>query len=156
MLARSEIYAVLIALKGDTLLLPNAAVADVLPHGGLQPAAAGPEWWVGSFLWSGRKLAVVSFEAMNGGRKAELTTRSRLIVLQPFGSAADRPIALLGQGYPHLVTLNRIAVRKQPLTATDREDLVLARVRIANTEAVVPDLEAIEKSVNEAHVAQAA
>ena len=41
-------------------------------------------------------------------------------------------LAIMTQGYPHLVTLNRAALHPVELDAVDRADLVLSRVRIAS------------------------
>ena len=146
---REQIYAVLIALEGDTLLLPNAAVAEVVARDALQPPDAGaPTWLAGYCDWNNRRVPVISFEVANGsGRNAD-SRRSRVVVLNSFGSHLPSGLlAIVSQGYPHLVTLNRSAVKPLELRPTDRADLVLSRVRIANQEATIPDLAALEAEV---------
>lgn len=139
MSVRDEIYAVLIAIEGDTLLLPNAAVNEVLPVATLEGVADGA--WLGRRTWNNRVLQVLSFEALNNGRVPVGNRRARNVVLHSAGAAS---YALLAQGYPHLVTLNRSALIPIPLRGTDRPQAVLSRVRIANTEALIPNLEALE------------
>ncbi|MDM4769387.1 chemotaxis protein CheW [Solimonas sp. SE-A11] len=146
---REQIYAVLMALEGDTLLLPNAAVAEVVARDSLQPAEPGaPGWLAGYCDWNNRRVPVISFEAANGsGHNAE-SRRARVVVLNSFGTHLPSGLlAIVSQGYPHLVTLNRSAVKPLELRPTDRADLVLARVRIANQEAAIPDLAALEAEV---------
>ncbi|AXQ29832.1 chemotaxis protein CheW [Solimonas sp. K1W22B-7] len=147
---REQIYAVLIALEGDTLLLPNAAVAEVVARDALQPAESGaPAWLAGYCDWNNRRVPVISFETANGsGRNAE-SRRARVVVLNSFGTHLPSGLlAIVSQGYPHLVTLNRPAVKPLELRPTDRADLVLARVRIANQEAAIPDLTALEAEIS--------
>jgi len=60
---------------------------------------------------------------------------------------------VLSQGYPHLVTLNRAALESVPLLESDREDLVLSRVRIASQQALIPDLDTIEAEIARAQMA---
>lgn len=146
MKAKDEIYAVLMKLAGDTLLLPNAAVAEVVSAERLQAAPAGaPGWLAGTISYSERTLPVLRFEVMNGGKQVGDTRRLRVAILH---GITDRlrsgQYAVLCHGYPHLVTLNREALKKEPGAVTDRKGLVLARVKIANTSALIPNLELME------------
>lgn len=148
MTTRDEIYAVLMKLTGDTLLLPNAAVAEVVSAERLQPAAPGsPDWLAGTIAYNERTLPVLRFEVMNGGQSAGPSARLRVAVLH---GISDRlrsgQYGVLCQGYPHLVTLNREALKKEPHVARDRK-VVLSRVKIANTSALIPDLELMESEL---------
>ncbi|MBI2382639.1 MAG: chemotaxis protein CheW [Gammaproteobacteria bacterium] len=143
-----EVYCVLVPLHGATLLLPNAAVAEVVSHDGLQAAQGGPDFIVGTYLWNGRKVTAVGFEALTGAARPQVGRRARLLILNPVAAQLGAgPVAVLAQGYPHLVALNRAAVRPVPPAEGERDDFVMARVRIANTEAVIPDLAAIERQL---------
>jgi chemosensory pili system protein ChpC len=144
---REELYAVLVSLASDTLLVPNAAVAEVVsPEAMDAPPAGAPAWLAGHVTYNNRRLAVVRFEVLNGGGAGEDSRRTRLAVLQPVTSALrSGQYAIVCQGYPHLVTLNRTALRKEDLQSTDSEDFVFTRVSIANTNALIPNLEKIEQ-----------
>lgn len=142
----TQIYAVLIALTQDVMLLPNAAVADVVSQDLIiAPAPGEPEWLVGHCEFGGRRLPVICFEMLNGAERPAANRRSRVVVLNALGTQADvGDFALLTQGYPHLVTLNRNALLPLPLRDSDHGNILLARVRVASQEAVIPDLEALE------------
>ena len=93
-------------------------------------------------------------DTLNGGRRPEDARRSRVVVVHSFGRHLEaHALGLLTQGYPHLVTLNRNAVRAASLRGSDRDDLVLSRVRIASQDAVIPDLETIESDLLRQEVA---
>jgi len=146
MAAREELYAVLVSLAGDTLLLPNAAVVEVLSAERMARSPDGaPAWLAGRLAYNNRQLPVVHFETLNGAARPEPTRRTRLAVVH---AITDRvrggQYAIVCQGYPHLVTLNRAALRREPLVSTDHEEIVLVRVGIANTSALIPNLEALE------------
>lgn len=145
-MAIEQLYAVLMALNQDSLLLPNAAVVEVVSRDRVEAAAAGsPAWLIGWTPYNGRRLAVVSFETLNGAALPAENRRGRIVIVNSLGTHLDGgQFALLVQGYPHLVTLNRTAVQPASLRETDRADLVLSRVRIASHEAAIPDLSAIE------------
>jgi chemosensory pili system protein ChpC len=144
---REELYAVLVSLVSDTLLVPNAAVAEVVSAESMEdPPAGAPAWFVGRVNYNNRQLAVVRFEVLNGGGAGEDSRRTRLAVLQPVTSSLRTgQYAIVCQGYPHLVTLNRTALRKEDLQSTDSDEFVLTRVSIANTNALIPNLERIEQ-----------
>jgi chemosensory pili system protein ChpC len=146
-MARDDLYAVLVSLASDTLLLPNAAVAEVISAEKMDPPPPGaPAWFAGKATYNNRQLSVVRFEVMNGSAAASDTRRTRLAVLQPLtGELRTGQYAIVCQGYPHLVTLNRQALKKEELVSTDDAELVLTRVSIANTNALVPNLEKIEQ-----------
>lgn len=145
-----QLYCVLLALRDDTLVLPNALVAEALAQDALRPAEGGERWLAGHLNWANQRLPVVNFETLNGGLAAPLGRRSRLVVLHALGERPeDRPCALLCQGYPHLVTLSRAALAPLPLRESDRPEYVLARVRIGNSEALIPDLDRIAELIRE-------
>jgi len=146
-MAREELYAVLVSLAADTLLLPNAAVAEVISAERLDPPPPGaPSWAAGRVNYNNRQLTVVRFEILNGSGTTGDSRRTRLAVIQPVTSALRTgQYAIICQGYPHLVTLNRTALKKEALVSTDNEDIVLTRVSIANTSALIPNLEKIEQ-----------
>lgn len=156
MTAREELYAVLVALTGDTLLLPNPAVAEVVSAERLERAApGGPSWLAGRILYNNRHLPVIQFERLNGGAaRAEESRRTRLAIVNVITEKVHAgQYAIVCQGYPHLVTLNRAALRPEPLNSTDSAELVLTRVSIASTSALIPDLEAIEAALGRAELA---
>jgi chemosensory pili system protein ChpC len=146
-MAREELYAVLVSITSDTLLLPNAAVAEVVTAERMDPPPAGaPAWFAGKATYNNRQLSVVRFETLNGATAGEDTKRTRLAVIQPLtGQLRTGQYAIVCQGYPHLVTLNRTALKKEALVSTDKDEMVLTRVSIANTNALVPNLERIEQ-----------
>ena len=155
MAGRDELYAVLVSLAGDTLLLPNAAVVEVVAADRLERSGEGaPAWLAGRLVYNNRPLHVVHFEALNGAARPEPTRRTRLAVVHAITERVRAgQYAIVCQGYPHLVTLNRAALRAEPRVSTDQEDLVLSRVAIANTSALIPNLEAIENRLAQAELA---
>lgn len=142
------VNAVLIALNEDSILLPNIAVAEVLSAELLQKQGDGSGALAGHVLWNGRRVAVVNFEILNGAApRTEPSRRARVTLLHSVGGVTLETIGLITQGYPHLVTLNREAVQPGHRRDSDRNDLVLTRVRIANQEALVPDFATLENEL---------
>lgn len=145
---RGEIHAVLLTLPGDTLLLPNAAIAEVQSTERLRPVSGGVPWLAGNLPYQDRLLRVIRFEALNGAAKPPESRRLRLAILHGMtGRLPTGQYAVLCQGHPNLVTLNRDALKTEARHSTDRDELVLSRVRIGNTSAVIPNLDLIESEL---------
>lgn len=143
-----ELYAVLMSVHDDTVLLPNAAVAEVLARDALQPASGGPDWLAGYCDWNNKRVPAVRFEVLNGGERGGDPRRERIVVLHSLGRhVPGGHIAFVAMGYPHLVTLNRAAMRPMALDNADVDEFVLSRVRIASQIALIPDLEAVEARI---------
>lgn len=155
--SHKQLYAVLIALAGDTLLLPNVAIAEVVGREAIQPDPRLPDWLAGHLDWNGRRLPVLRFERLNGGAAAGDPRRERVVVLNSSGRhLPSGQLALVTQAYPHLVTLTRAALQPQPLRDGDRPELLLTRARVANQSALIPDLDVLEAEIVRATLPAAA
>lgn len=149
-----SIFAVLLAQEnGDHLLLPNVAVIEV---GNLFQVPSGNEparWLRGTVAYENGQVPVVDFEQLNTGGSSEVR-RARPVFVQTRGRLLQNPvIALLCRGHPHLVDVESVALKAEPLATSDRDDLVLCRARLGNTVAVLPDIDTIEAELARAGVA---
>lgn len=144
-----NLYVVLIQIADDTLMLPNAAVAEVAALDRFDPPEdGGPAWLAGWYSHNERRVPVVSFEALRGKPRPAHNRRARVVLCNPVGTRLHGgTFALLAQGHPHLIALNRSAISAIPLRPDENLELVLSRVRVATQEAVIPDLEAVEGHV---------
>lgn len=140
------VYALLIEVTGDTLLLPNAAVTEVTALDRFEAAAAdAPAWLSGWHATAERRIPVLSFEALSGRARPETHKRARVVIVNPIGQrVGGGGFALLAQSQPHLISIARGTIAPLSLAPGDREELVLSRVRMAGQEALIPDLEQIE------------
>jgi chemosensory pili system protein ChpC len=146
-----ESYGQIVPLDGDALLLPNSAVIEVRGLEGMQMRTEPPGWFLGLVSWREYELPVVSLEGMLGRALPLRSRRSRLLVINSLGTSLNAGLlALVCQGYPHLTGLNRSALQAVALEARDPDDLVLSRVRVANTLAIIPDLDMIEAKLAQA------
>jgi chemosensory pili system protein ChpC len=149
-----SLYAVLISLREDALLLPNTAVAEVVATAALKPQADAPPWFAGWLRWEEFEVPVIDFERLNRGGHAEAPHRARIVVVHSMGEHLEPPImGLLGSGYPHLVTLNQVALQPVALRENDQDALVLGRAALGHTQAAIPDLAGIEAELMRAHLA---
>ena len=149
------IRGVLIQVAEARLLLPNATIAEVLSYAAPDPVADAPDWLLGRIRWRGWQLPLVSFSRFAGLAEEQGGLGSKVIVLKALGGNPKRPyFALLTQGFPQLVTVTESSLA----TLDDDGELpagVLARVRLGENDAVVPDLVALEQRLHAALAAAA-
>ncbi|GAA0905616.1 chemotaxis protein CheW [Rothia nasimurium] len=142
-----EIRCVLIPSGGIRLLLPNAAVAEVITLAGVEPAPGAPAWMHGVIEWRGWRIPLVSFDHVAALPEDSQAQATRVAVLKAIGQRPDMPyVAVLTHGFPRLTTLNAELL----LPTHDGNDLpfgVRARVLVRDDMAVIPDLEAIEAAL---------
>jgi chemosensory pili system protein ChpC len=145
------LHAILIqTADGDSLLLPNSAVAEVVTLDRFErPDEEAPGWLAGWHATAERRVPVVFFEVLRGRPRPELNRRGRLVILHPLAVGARvGQYAILAQGQPQLLGVERSGIESAdgPGQTADAEALRLARVRIGGQEgqeALIPDLEAI-------------
>ena len=149
------IRGVLIQVAEARLLLPNATIAEVLSYAAPDPVADAPDWLLGRIRWRGWQLPLVSFSRFAGLAEEQGGLGSKVIVLKALGGNPKRPyFALLTQGFPRLVTVTEATLAM----LDDDGELpagVLARVRLGENDAVVPDLAALEQRLHAALAAAA-
>jgi len=143
------IRGVLIQVADARLLLPNATIAEVLSYADPEPVADAPDWLLGRIRWRGWQLPLIAFSRFTGIAEEHGGLGSKVIVLKALGGDAKRPFfAVLTQGFPRLVTVTEGA-----LTAADEAGVpegVLARVRLNEDDALLPDLAMLEMRIGEA------
>ena len=137
----THVYSVLINLEGENLLVPNAAVAEVAGQDQFTPREGKPRWYIGNMRWQSRELPVISVEAMLGHPVPEMQRKSRLVALNAPAQAAA--FAILSRSYPMIVTLNEMALQPEALGENEPDKLIYARVRVANRQAMIPDLDGL-------------
>jgi len=145
--ATTEIRSLLIPLAASRLLLPNAAVAEVLDYQALQPQAGTPDWYLGRLAWRGISIPVISFEGLLGGEVAAPGRRGRILVLNTLnGNPELTHIGLVSQAIPSLV---RVAAENVESAETSglAGGPVKQAVHIDGELALIPDLDELEEQL---------
>lgn len=144
-MSTQTVYAVMIAIDGDTLLLPNSAIAEVVPRESAIAHRDGINGWLGDLEWNGRSVPLVQLETLMGRPLQSGGRRARIVILHSLtAGGGGRHLALVAQGYPHLVTLNAAALTAEPLRDDDDDRWVLGRCRVASQLTMIPDLAAVD------------
>lgn len=150
-----ELYSLLVPIAETRLIVPRVCVAEVTGLGQLQIADAGPDWLLGRVGWKGREIPLVSFEAACGGEPPEIVSRTRAVIFYGARQLAGAFFAVLSQGLPQLVRINREVIGPDDEKTWEGEGPVVCRIRMINEYPLVPDLEQIEDMLAEANGSRA-
>lgn len=147
----ADIRGVLIQVAGARLLLPNAAIAEVLSYVDPETIADAPDWLLGRIRWRGWELPLIAFGRLSGLGAEQGGLGSKVIVLKALSGDARLPhFALLTQGFPRLVTVSRGTLSVDDSSSDPLPHGVQQRVLLNEDVALLPDLDAVEQLIGQA------
>lgn len=142
----ASLTGLLVPLADRTLLLPNVALAELIPYRAAQLSEGTPDWFLGQIAWRDLSLPLLSFEAASGGQ-TQVSSSSRVAVLNALGGRSQvKFIALLVQGIPRSLKVTS----DLPSAAVDLAPLELAAARIGDDVVRIPDLAGLEQLLADA------
>lgn len=139
-MSETEIRSVMVPLTGIDVLIPNASVAEVVSYSEPEPIPEAADWVLGTVLWHGWQVPVVSFARLIEEAEQEKTSGSRLCIIKTLIDTDRMPyMAILAQGHPKLTTVTEDNLEEIP---TETNPISVAgRIQIEGHEAVIPDLD---------------
>jgi chemosensory pili system protein ChpC len=144
-----ELYALLVPLAEERLIVPRACVVEVVRYSQPRRPEGVPPWMLGTIDWSGRALPLVSFEGTVGRDVPQGTGRARVVVFYATGgSLRSGYFGLVTQGFPQLVRVNRSVLKLDSAGGGWPDGApVLCRVRMINEYPLIPHLERLEEMI---------
>jgi chemosensory pili system protein ChpC len=142
----STLTGLVVPLNDRSLLLPNVALAELMPYRAPLAIPGMPAWMLGQVAWRDLRLPLLSFEAASDGQ-AQIGSTARVAVINALGGRPHvKFLALLVQGIPRSVKLeSNLARANVPLAP-----LELDAVSIADNVLKIPDLMALEQMLVDA------
>lgn len=146
----SDLRGVLIQVTGGRLLLPNACIAEILSVADPESIDGAPDWLLGRIRWRGWQVPLVAYSTLAGlGAHDPALRGQRVLVLKTLNGDPRMPyFALLTEGFPRLVAISPTQLDERADAALD--DVVAAAVRFQDEDALVPDLDAVERRLQTA------
>lgn len=146
---QDELRGVFLPIEESQLLLPNAAVAEVVSYKEPTTIPGAPEWFLGELEWRQQRIPIVSFEqALNITEKAQ-AKRVKIAICNTLNGSSELPfIGVVLQSIPRLVR-----VRTDNISYSDQEDLnplILHKVLLQGESALIPNLDRLEEKVIQA------
>ncbi len=146
----NEIRALMITVTNGRVLLPNAAVTEILSFSTPDAVEGAPAWLLGRMRWRGWRVPMVSFSRLAGLATKEPERNAKVTVVKAMGGNPRMPyLAIMAQGFPRLTNISQDA-----LIITGEEEFkspgVMHTVILRDDSAIVPDLFQIEALINDA------
>lgn len=143
-----EVRGVLIQVVGSQLLLPNASTVEVLSYAEPDPVDNAPNWMLGNIRWRGWRVPMLSYSRLAGVGSETSSVGTKVVVLKALGGDPKLPyFAIVAQGFPRLVTIARESLMLDTEQHERLPESVRTRVVFNDDIALVPDLDAIERSI---------
>jgi chemosensory pili system protein ChpC len=146
----NELYSLLVPLADERLIVPRACVAEVVTWQDPQKVAGTPPWYLGTIIWNGRTIPVISFEGLGGQVAPTPGTRTRIVVFIALSNQLSVGyFGVLTQGFPQLVRVNADVVKPDPERTFSERSPILCQVRMLNESPLIPDFEYVEQRISE-------
>jgi chemosensory pili system protein ChpC len=146
----TDLYSLLIPLSGERLIMPRAAVAEVIAYQVPSEMTGAPPWYLGTINWTGRNLPVISFEGACGQTIPPASGRTRIVVVHCLGQKLNGGcFGIMTQGFPQLVRVNPDVLKADHMRSFAERQPVLCQVRMVNETPLIPDLERLEELIAE-------
>jgi len=145
--SKDTLHCLLIPLLEEKILLPNAAVAEVVSYALPEPVENVPDWLLGNIVWRDETVPLISFEMAIGAAKQERSAR-RIAVLNTLNGNPHLPyIALLIEGIPQLRLIQESSI---VVSEKDNEtNVVAASIELPEGRVLIPDLDRLEQQLVE-------
>lgn len=141
------IRTLIVPMQDRNLLLPNVAVAEVMPYIRPRSIDAAPDWLLGSISWRGKNIPLISYDRLNGIDTNDGLTQARIVVFNTVQSGSGLEFyALVTTGIPQLRRVNPDALQE---VSGDPAEGALSQVQVGDILAIIPDLDALETTVAE-------
>lgn len=143
-----DIYCLIVPMRDTPILIPNKALAEIVPYIDSEPAPDDHEpWHIGYLHWRSMLLPVVSYEKIYNpdfppaGRRqkmvAILHTQLGLKQMPYFGIAVE--------GIPRLAPVDRKSIKhKNKKEISNLPESILAQVEYRDRDLIIPDIKTVE------------
>jgi chemosensory pili system protein ChpC len=139
-----EIYCLLMPLMGIRMLLPNAAIGEIVVHRGALASYVGPQWLLGLLHWHEQVVPVVAYEGLVGGELPCVAGhRLRIAIIHLPAEEDMQAVGIVLQGYPSLIKIEPGVLKSKSMAQTDSAILNHYRAHIGSTEVLIPDLQSM-------------
>ena len=142
--AQDRIHSLEIPLAETSLLVPSAAVAEVVTAGSLAPVPGSPHWLVGVLGWRLQAVPVISFEALMGAAATAPAEASKIVVFYPLpGRKPHEFFGVLTRSEPRPQSIDAVsAIAAEPDDLPDTPYLA-AGLKTDGQLLAIPDFDAL-------------
>jgi chemosensory pili system protein ChpC len=146
------IKSIILTLKNKLVVVPNAAIAEIISVQDVRKQKDSPKWLLGEARWRGIELPIVSYEAAAGEEAQKVNLNTQVAVIYSANDEDERHFPYFGlaiHGVPHVSTFSREQIQPDAY-APNEHPMVAQVVRINGAAAGILDIRAIEEMLHQA------
>jgi len=146
-MSEEQVKCVMLTVSEDKLVLPNAAIAEIVPIRNIINVANKPAWMLGYLDWRGNSVPLVAFETLAGVRMPSLASGDvKAAVLYSVSTDKEFPfMSILVQGAPRVVNVAPVDIM------SNKEEIhhpaIEQKVMMFEEDASIVDLEKLEQLI---------
>jgi len=150
------IKSIILTLKNELVIVPNAAVAEIISVHDVKKVEGSPQWLLGMARWRGVELPVVSYEAAGGDSAQDVNINTQVAVMYTVSDETEKDktysyIGLAIHGVPHVSTFSRDQIKTDE-QALSGHPMAAQKVRVNGAAAGILDIYAIEEMLQQAAI----
>lgn len=152
-MSAGKIKCVLLTLRTENVVVPNAALAEIVSLRDVNKISNAPQWVLGKMHWRGVDIPLVSFEAAAEGAGAAMSANQAAVIhlISNDGKAAYPYVGISISGVPHISDFSKEQI------ATDTQErkahpMVAQRIRINGAAASILDISSIAAMLKKAAI----
>jgi len=144
--AHEAIHCLTIPLYEETVLLPNAAIAEIVAYMEPEMIEGAPDWLLGNVSWRDTQVPLISFEAISGKDAGSAKKNSRIAVLNTLNGNAKIPyVGILSQGIPSIALVQEQGIEES--SDQDSRIAVGATINVGGVEVLIPNIDELEQQL---------
>ena len=147
-----EVKCTILTLRSENVMVPNAAIAEIISAKDALPVENSPDWYLGRMQWRGADIPLVSYEAAGGKDAKKVTLNTQVAVLYSSNNTIRHPyVGLVISGVPHVSVIKSNQINTDPSFTVDENPhpMVAQKTRINGAAVSILDTGAIEKMIAE-------
>ena len=147
----NEIYALLVPIQRQRLLLPRTAVREIVRYMTPEPLvnkSNTPDWLPGTIDWQNNRIPLISFEGLCGKEIPVKNSRTRIAIMTALSEEIPNQVyAMFVEGFPQL-----IGVKEKDLVVDEEVKFpdgcpIITQLKLFNDRPQIPNLQYLEKKI---------
>lgn len=147
------IHCLIISLSDELVLLPNAAIAEVIGYIEPEPLEGSPAWFLGRVTWRERLVPLISLEiaTQSNDTTGSITAGTRIAILNTLNGNPEVPyIGIVSQGIPSLSVIHQDDISSIETLPGNRQS-VAEIAKVNEQQVIIPDIDDLENRLRNIH-----
>jgi len=146
--SEEEIYCLIVPMRDKPILIPNQALAEIVPYIDSEPAPKDHQpWHIGYLHWRGMLMPVISYERIYNKDFPPSDRRQKMVaILHTQLGLKNMPyFGIAVEGIPRLAPVSKDSVEHKNTDDIEQlDESILAEVIYRERELIIPDIKTVE------------